>query len=139
MGQLVVPVHEEWTYQHQVNILLPRRSGFQPSIVLIKEQRPAGWTTIDLACNERRLALCEQLPHFTLEQSSIVNYLSCPAARLTYTWRNEAVHLRQAMQLWLASDDVYSATFTDLAGQFLSSLPLFQRWLGEIGFQGTPG
>jgi hypothetical protein len=138
MGQLVVPVRDEWAYQHQVNILLPRRAGFQPSIVLLKEPRPASWTTIAIACDERRGALRDQLQRFTLEQASVVEYLSCPAARLTYTWQPDAALLRQAMQLWLAGDDVYSATFTDLASQFLYSLPLFQRWLGEIGFQGAP-
>jgi hypothetical protein len=102
-------------YQHQVNILLPRRSGFQPSIVLLKEQRPAGWTTIDIVREHRGGALREQLPHFTLEQASIVEYLSCPAVRLTSTWRPGAVLLRQAMQLWLSDEEMYSATFTWLA------------------------
>jgi hypothetical protein len=138
MGQLVVPVRDEWAYQHQVNILLPRRDGFQPSIVLLKEPRPESWTTIAIACDERRTALREQLPRFALEQMSVVEYLACPAARMTYTWQPGAVPLRQALQLWLAGDDVYSATFTDLASRFLDSLPLFQRWLGEIGFQGAP-
>jgi len=138
MGQLVVPVRDEWTYQHQVNILLPRRAEFQPSIVLVKEQRPAAWTTIAIACDERRAALRAQLPRFALEQASVVEYLACPAARLTYTWQPGAAPLRQAMQLWLAGGEVYSATFTDLASQFLDGLPAFQRWLAEIGFQGTP-
>ncbi|HMG21678.1 MAG TPA: DcrB-related protein [Kofleriaceae bacterium] len=138
MAQLIVPVRDEWTYQHQVNILLPRRPEFQPSIVLLKEQRPADWTTIDIACDRRRAALREQLPQFALEQSSTVVYLACPAVRLTYTWRADAGLLRQAMQLWLVDAEVYSATFTDLAAGFLETLPLFQGWLAEIGFQGAP-
>jgi hypothetical protein len=110
---------------------------FQPSIVLLKERRPVEWATIEIVREQRKLTLRDQLPHFTLEQSSIVECLSCPAARLTYTWRTGAVLLRQAMQLWLADDELFSATFTDLAVQFLESLPMFQRWLEEVGFQGT--
>jgi hypothetical protein len=137
MAQLVVPFRDGWTYQHQVNILLPKTAAFQPNIVLLKERRPESWTTIDVARAERRLTLLERLPRFTLEQSSVVEYLSCPAARLTYTWRDTSL-LRQTMLLWLSEQDVYTATFTDLAIQFQDNLPLFEQWLGEIGLQGTP-